>query len=81
MSKRLDTGITIDITSNNDLVVQGQTYHIKDQLKSLGLQWKGGAWRISLQSEEQGLEMLSKIQAEFPKWDEREFGWTYELIS
>jgi hypothetical protein len=74
----LTTGITIDIIGM-DIVVHGNTFHIKDDLQKLGMRWNGGMWRYAA-TQETALDFLNALQTEFPGWGEAEFGDLYELI-
>jgi len=76
---KLDSGNRVDIRGN-EIVVEGNTYHIKDDLKALGMKFKFRSWRYTPKSDEDAIEFLQRLHSQFSNWDEQEFGDLLEII-
>ncbi len=77
---KLNTGITVDIIGES-IQVLGNTYHIKDTLKALGMRWAASSWTYRPSNDEDAISFLKRLHAEFPKWDRAEFGDLMELLN
>ena len=76
---KLDSGNRVDIR-NNKIVVEGNTYHIKDDLKALGMKYEFRSWRYTPKSDEDAITFLQHLRDKFPNWNEQEFGDLLEII-
>jgi hypothetical protein len=76
---KLDSGNRVDIRGN-EIIVEGGTFHIKDDLKALGMQFRFRSWRYTPKSDQDAIEFLQRLHDTFPNWDEQEFGDLLELL-
>jgi len=76
---KLNTGITVDIRGN-DIVVEGNTFHIKDDLKALGMKFRSRGWRYTPKTDDDAISFLRTLKAEFPGWGAMEFGDLLEVL-
>ena len=76
---KLDSGNRVDIRGN-EIVVEGNTYYIQDDLKALGMKFRFQSWRYTPKSEKDAIAFLQRLRDEFANWGEQEFGELLEII-